>query len=187
MSVFGRIKNLFFSCAAQITQAPEDRPLFRVIRERKVRRIVEVGVGTGHRAVKILEAAARNRLSEPVQYTGIDLFEARTDRSTGLSLKEAYRKLKPTKANVRLVPGDPQIALASVANSLIGTELLIISYDQQGDALARAWFYVPRLLTAESVIFEELPDPKSGELTLHPLTRLEVESRATKARPRRAA
>ena len=187
MSVFGRIKNLFFSCAAQITQAPEDRPLFRVIRERKVRRVVEIGVGNGGRAIKILEAASKIKSAEPPQYTGIDLFEARADRASGLSMKECYRKLKSTKANVRLVPGDPQSALAAVANSLAGTELLIISFDQQGESLARAWFYIPRLLAADATIFEEQPDLKTGELMLQPLSRLDVECRAVKARPRRAA
>ena len=187
MSVFGRLKNLFFSCTAQLTQAPEDRPLFRIIRELKVRRIVEIGVGHGERTLKMLDAAARNRGSSPVSYTGIDPFESRPDRATGLSIKEAHRKLRKSKAHVQLVPGDALNALMRVANSLSGTELLVISADQQGASLDRAWFYVPRLLTPSSAILIEQIDPQTGESTLQTLSRIEVEARATKARPRRAA
>lgn len=187
MSVFGRIKNLFFSCTAQFTQTSEDRPLFRLVRERKPQRIVEIGVGTGERTLRMLEAAVRLHPAGSVLYTGIDLFEARPDKTTGIALKAAHRILKPTKARIRLVPGDPYSALARVANSLVGTELLLISSDQLGGSLDRAWFYVPRLLAPNAAVFIEGTDPQSNEPTLQLLSRLEVESLAAKARPRRAA
>lgn len=187
VSVFGRIKNLFLNCTAQITQSPEERPVFRIVRERKVRSIVEIGVGNGVRTQRLLEAAVRNRPPAGVVYTGIDLFEARSDCSSGLSLKEVHRKLKPTKATVRLVPGDPLSALSRIANSLTDTELLIISADQFGESLDRAWFYVPRLLAASAVVLIEAVDPKTGEMSLQALSRLEVEALAAKARPRRLA
>jgi hypothetical protein len=187
VSVLGKLKGLFFNCTAQFTQTAEERPLFRVIRERKVRAIVEIGVGDAVRTQRILEAAVRNRPAGGVIYAGIDLFEARSDRSSGLSLKQVHRKLKAAKAKVRLVPGDPYSALARVANSLVGTDLLIISADQQGESLDRAWFYVPRLLAQGATIFIEAIDPKTGESMLQPLSRVEVESLARKAKPRRAA
>ena len=187
MSVFGRLKNLLFSCTAQFTQTAEDRPLFRIIRERKVRSILEIGVGTAERTQRILEAATRNRPVGGVCYAGIDLFEAREDRTTGLSLKQVHRLLKPTKAKVRLVPGDPYSALSRVANSLAGTELVIISADQPSDSLHRAWFYMPRVLAADATVFIESSDPKTGEPMLQLLSRHEVESLAAKARPRRVA
>ncbi len=95
--------------------------------------------------------------------------------------------LTPSQAKVRLVPGDPYTAIAQVANSLAGTELLIISADQFGDALDRAWFYIPRLLAPGATVLIEAIDPKTGEPMLQPLSQLEVELLVAKARPRRAA
>lgn len=187
MSIFGRIKNLFFSCAAQITQAPEDRPVFRLIRERKVRRIVEIGVGDCERTLRMLQAAGKGLPAGTMVYTGIDLFEARSDRATGVSLKEAHRKLSASRAKVRLVPGDPHSALVRVANSLLGTELVLIAADQIGESLDRAWFYVPRLLAENASVLVEKASAETGETMFQPMTRLEVEALALKARPRRLA
>jgi hypothetical protein len=94
--------------------------------------------------------------SAPVQYTGIDLFEARPVGQLGLSLKQAHRALSRSEARVRLIPGDPVTALARSANTLVATDLLIIHADQDAMSLQRAWFYVPRMLhTASVVLWQE--------------------------------
>lgn len=188
MSVFGRIKNLFFACSSQITHSAQDRPLVKVIREQKVRSFVEIGVGNADRAQMMLEAAVKNRSAGPVSYTGIDLFEARDQHAPrGLSLKEVHRKLNPLKAKLRLVPGDAYSALARVANSLAGTEMVVISADQQGPALDRAWYYLPRILAPNATVFVEALDATTGEPILQTLSRAEIESKAAHAKPRRAA
>jgi hypothetical protein len=146
-----------------------DRLLYRVVQKQRIARIVEIGIGPGLRARRLIQMALRT--SSQVRYTGIDLFEARDAAHRGLTLKEAYTQLRPLGAKVQLVPGDPFSALARVANSLAGTELLIISADQDAASVARAWFYVPRMLSEKSQTFVE-------ELLANSVTKLNSISRA---------
>ncbi len=166
---------------ASFSQPKAERLLYRAIRRKKLRKFVELGVGSCRRAVRLIEVAQRYAGSEPVSYTGIDLFEARTSHGPPMPLKAAFQVLKPTGARVQLIPGDPRTALARVANSLTGTELLIVSADQQADSLARAWFYVPRMLTAGALVYAE---EGSGEATrLRAMPRLEIEQLAAAVTP----
>jgi hypothetical protein len=181
------LKGLFFNCTSQFTQTAEERPLFRVIRERSISRILEIGLGDAERSLKLIQAAAKANPGKMVEFAGIDLFEARVDRTTVISLKAVHRKLKAARAKVRLLPGDPYSALACHANSLLGTELVVISADQAGESLDRAWFYVPRLLANQASVFIEKADEKSGELMPQLLSLQEVELLSRKTRPRRAA
>ena len=49
-----------------------------------------------------------------------------------------------------------------MANSLTGTDLMLISADQDEATLEAAWFYVPRMLHPGSqVLFEEIEDSAS--------------------------
>jgi hypothetical protein len=187
VSVFRRLKNAFFNCTAQFTQTAEERPLFRVIRERNISRIVELGIGDAERSLRMIQAAVKANPGKTVEFAGIDLFEARHDHARGITLKAVHRKLKSDRCRVRLLPGDPFGALAQYANSLLGTELLVISADQTGESLDRAWFYVPRLLAMNASVYVEKADPKTGELVPQLVSLQEVESLAVRMRPRRAA
>ena len=126
-----------------------DRTLYRGVTRTKPRRIVELGVGDASRASRLLRLAARYHPGTTIEYTGIDLFEARP-QGESLSLKQAYRHLSRTGASVRLVPGDVAPALARTANVLTETDLVVI--DATDDDLAKAWFYVPRMLHDKTVI-----------------------------------
>jgi len=131
------------------------------------------------------------RLNAPVGdagYTGIDLFEARND-ATGrnLTLRTAHRLLRPTDARIRLVPGDPFTALSRVANTLTGTELVVISAGHDPASLARAWFYVPRMLAGDSLVLIEEPCGPEGELAVRSIARDEIDRLARSATLRRAA
>ena len=79
-----------------------------------------------------------------------------------MSLKEAYAEFRLPDVKVQLVPGDPNMALRRVANSLSGTDLLLISINQDRDSLAAAWNWVPRMLTESSLVFVEEAGAKSG-------------------------
>ncbi len=104
---------------------------------------------------------------------------------TGLSLKEAHRSFKTLGVAIQLVPGDPFSALARTANALREIDLVLISADQDAESLDRAWFYLPRVLHATSVVFLEQVNP-DGALSLLALNRADVEARVRKP-PRRAA
>jgi len=164
-----------------------DRKLFSLIRRGKIQRIVELGVGDGTRAMRMIEMAQRYQAAV-VHYAGIDLFEAREDPATGLSLKQAYKRLRHTGAKVQLIPGDPYSGLARTANALVGTQLLVVSADQDPASLARAWFYVPRMLTEQSHVYLARRSEDATRVNVERITRAEIEALAgPPARARRAA
>jgi len=136
----------------------------------------------------MIELAGLQSSPGQIRYTGIDLFEARTPSGgAGLPLKAAHRLLSRTGARVQLLPGDPFSVLARAANNLDGSELVIISAGHDPDSLARAWFYVPRMLCEGSHVLTEEPFGPEGEVSLRRLTPDEIDRRADAATLRRAA
>lgn len=180
---------LKYAYLAHLSKPVGLRWLYRQIRRCQPARIVELGVGDGERTHRLLEVAGRYA-SEPLHYTGIDLFEGRVfeGRAEGahISLKEAHRRFKPLAAKVRLQPGDPYTALSVLANSLSETDLIVISADQDAAALDRAWFYLPRMLHANSLVIREKRTGE-GEVNLETVPRLELETLARGRQHRRAA
>lgn len=150
------VRALRYVYLGYFSQPRHNRPVYRHVRRRRVTRIVELGLGDAQRACRLIELATR-RGGPRVSYTGIDLFELRGEQSKGISLKLAHRRLAGTGARVRLVPGDPYAALGATANSLVGTELVIVSCDQDPQAMQKAWFYLPRMLAREAAVFIEQP------------------------------
>ena len=163
-----------------------DRSVYTLIRRHRIRNIVELGVGHGQRAANMIALAQRYHDSE-VRYAGIDLFEARSDAASGLSLKQAYKQLRATGAKVQLVPGDPFSSLARTANNLTGTELLLVSADQDAASLERAWFYVPRMLAEHAVVLVECPADNRAKHTFQRMSRIEIERLAGAKQQRQRA
>lgn len=154
-----------------------DRRIYQLIRKHQLSKILELGVGNLERAQRMIEMARLSGCTD-VRYCGIDLFEMRRDgQAPGTSLKEAHRTLTALGVKPRLVPGDPFSALSRSANTLTGQDLIIISLDQQGASLEQAWFYVPRLLHADSIVLLEEASGTSRQF--RQLERAEVEQRAS--------
>ena len=163
-----------------------DRVLFRLLYKRRVTTIVEFGLGTGQRAERMIRLAMKLG-GGPVRYTGIDLFEARPAFAPGLTYKCAHRMLTATGAQVKLVPGDPLSALGRVANELRGTDLLVVSADQDETALSRAWFFVPRMLHSDSRICLEEPQAANKGTRFRVIQPEDVELLAAESSSRSAA
>jgi hypothetical protein len=137
------------------SQPASDRSLFKAMKGRPIRSIVEIGVALGGRTERLLEVAAWQPDCLPLKYAGIDLFDSRPVGRPKLSLKQAFHDLRATGATIRLVPGDPLSALSRTANALTGTDLLLISGPQDLQSLAAAWKYVPRMIHPETLVFVE--------------------------------
>jgi predicted O-methyltransferase YrrM len=160
---------------AYLAQPAGDRKLYRLLRQHPSRSIVELGVGRGERTRRMLEVARRFTPSETLRYTGIDLFEARVEPATGLKLKEAHQRLHLPGVKVQLVPGDPFSALSRTANNLRDTDLVIIRADQDSESVSRAWYYVPRMLHAQSLVLWEQAAADSPATTYQTLSRVDVD------------
>lgn len=152
MAAVSRLKYVYLSYFSRPT-AP--RWLYRTICRNKISRIVQLGLGSVERAVRVIEVAQRFAPAGRVYYTAVDLFEARELARERFALKEAYRCLQTTGARIRLVPGSPKGGLGRVANQLGGTQLLIIGPEHTDACLSEAWFYLPRMLTSEAIVVRE--------------------------------
>ena len=163
-----------------------DRLVYRELRRKKARKIVEIGMGTAERAVHAINVLKGFHEAAEIHYTGIDQFEARIiGDGQRLTLRDAHRVLKATGARVQLVPGTAGEALSRVANGLKEIDAVIISADQSPEQMAQAWFYLPRMVHGSTLFFQETA-LLGGEKTMHLLSRDEI-ARLTVQGRRRAA
>lgn len=186
MSLFGRLVQriwLFY-----FSKPAADRTLYKAISGKVIRSVVEIGIADAARTRRLWDVLAWRRENRPLRYTGIDPFESRPAGQPALPLKQAYAELRRDGVQVKLVPGDPQTALHRTANSLTGTDLLIITRNVDASALARAWTWMPRMLNAGTIIFQETVDGR-GAPSWRRLSIVEIQQRAATAKEagRRAA
>lgn len=130
-----------------------DRAIYQVVYRRRVQRIVELGVGRGQRALRLIDVARRHFPASEISYTGIDPFEARrAEDGPGLTLKEAYRLLHVTGARVRLVPGNPWSVSSTAVNSLGVADLVLVDWPLDRQHLPRVMFFLERMLHDASLV-----------------------------------
>ena len=172
---------------AHLSSPPADRAIYRAIRRGGVRRILEIGIGRARRALRMIRLAAAYSPDQRIRYVGIDPFESGPGPSSDrLSLRQAYCQLRATGAQVRLLPGGPLAVLRQWANSLGPIDLVVLSAGWDPAQIAQAWFYVPRMLQARSLLFVE-EGPPGAATSLRCLPMAEVERLACAARPARRA
>lgn len=171
---------------AHFSKPAADRALYQAIRRLPARRILEIGIGSADRTMRLVRLARQAAGDEPVRYAAIDLFEGRgAELPKGLSLKDTHRMLAPADVAVQLIPGDAGQTLARVANSLANMDLVLISAQHDIASLSSGWFYVPRMLHPGSQVFLETRGAE-GEPSLRLMPAAEIELLANGAR-RRAA
>ena len=164
-----------------LSQPAHSRPIYRAICRQRVRSILELGIGIGQRAMRMIEVAGCFRPTSEIRFTGLDLFEARAAvDGPGVTLKMAHRLLKATGARIQLVPGDPVRGLSQVANALGKVDVIVVSSRLDPRQLARAWFYVPRLLHGQSQVFIETLVPGGG-VSVRSVTRSKIDTLAAAA------
>jgi hypothetical protein len=171
---------------AYLSQPSSDRLLYRAIRKRKPRRIMEIGIGDLRRGVRMIRLAQRYHPGGEVRYIGVDLFEARPESGmAGMSMKNAYRLLRATGAKIHLIPGNAIQALVRTANALPGNEMLLVASDHASELLSAAWLYVPRMLAADALVYAAQSDESRSKW--RPLPAADLQSLAGPTIRRRAA
>lgn len=136
----------------------EDRLIYKTIKKQNVKSIVEFGLGDGQRCEKIIQVCQKFSEEQTVSYTGIDLFDSRPDGMAPISLLDMHKRLKKTGAKINLVPGDAESATARVANTLAGTDLILLTCEQELDQLDRFWFFLPRMVHNQSTLLVHKQD-----------------------------
>jgi hypothetical protein len=148
---------------------------------------MEIGVGIGQRAVRMIEMAGGQASPGDVEFVGVDPFEARcAAEGPGVTLKMAHRLLSRSGARVKLLPGRPDDALARSANAIGTLDLIVISRGLDPESLRRAWYYVPRLLHPDSRLFVENTLP-GGRTSVQLVASHQIKHLAAASRVRRAA
>ncbi len=162
LSALGTLQVLYY---CHLASPSSDRVLYRAMQRSRARRVLELGIGTGSRAVRLIRMAQRHYAPEEVRYIGLDPFEARTAcDGPGITLKLAYRMLRATGAQVRLLPGEPLAVLAQAANAVGTVDLAVFSARLDPNLLAETWFYVPRLLHPQSEVYVETNLPGNRQM-----------------------
>lgn len=185
MLPLGRLLKRFWFL--HFSQPAGDRALYQAVGTKAIRSIVEIGLPDLVRTRRLWDLLAQRGGNLPLRYTGIDPFESRSkEQGPALSLKQAFAELRRDGVQVKLVPGDPQSALHRTANSLTGTDLLLISRSVNADDLAPAWRWMPRMLHAGTIIFQEMSDGK-GSPAWQRLSIVELQQRAALAKSGRRA
>lgn len=158
-----------------------ERTIWRQVLRHPPQRILEVGMGTLARTERLLGLVAGLAPVQPVQFVGIDRFESRTPADApGVTLKQAHKRLTPL-AKVQLVPGNAEAALARVGNHIGVFDLVLVSADEEPRNLEKAWFFIQRVVRAESTILVE-PSPGAAWLTLEPARLQELAARPLQRR-----
>jgi hypothetical protein len=175
-----------YTYLARFARPKGNRQLYRLAKRERIFRIVEIGISDLSRAVSLIQVAQRFAGEKKVWYTGLDLFEARPAGQEGLALKETYRVLRATDANVRLVPGMPNMSLASAANAHQNTDIILLGPGVREADLKGAWFYVPRMLHENSIVLSERHDA-DGQVSFQSITRTQIAELASHDTMRKAA
>ena len=136
MSILSQLRLTYIS---YFSKPQSNHPVYQAIRRHRMRKIVELGVGNGRRALRMIEVAKLASPRQDICYVGMDLFEGRTESDgPGLSLKAAYQFLRGVGARVQLVPGNPAESLAHAANSLGKVDLLIVPAELDSPSFGRS-------------------------------------------------
>ncbi len=88
---------------------------------------------------------------------------------------------------IKLLPGTVGDTLARTANSLLHTDLVVISADVTAQDLDRGWFYLPRMLHAQSLVYRGESTAEGEPAAYRRLSVGEIESLARSAPAQRAA
>jgi hypothetical protein len=163
-----------------------NRQLYRLVKRDQICRIVEIGISDLSRAISMIQIAQRYAGDKKVCYTALDSFDARPSDTEPMPLKETYRILRATEANVRLLPGAAAATLAAAANAHQNTDLILIGPGVSETDLNGAWFYVPRMLNETSTVLSE-HRTAAGEPSFTALTRSQIAEWACQKPKSRAA
>lgn len=160
---------------AQLLRPRRYRNLFRLIRERRCRRFVEIGVWNGRTARRMIATAGLAYPPSEIQYFGFDLWEELTDSLFTSELskrppakREVERVLSDTGARIELVQGNTRLTLPTSVERIGCADLVFIDGGHSEETIRSDWMNAKQLLRANSVaIFDDYyvdaPDHIAGK------------------------
>lgn len=179
---FERARRAFFS------KPTPEQSLLKLVKGQPIHRVVELGIESLETTAKLLAQLDKQAGGERLTYTAIDPFDERPADTQPLTLAETYRQLVATGARLQMTPGRLAASIATQANSLADTDLLLLSSQATDEALDTSWYYLPRMCHPGTLVFrrhdgQEADDP--GDWL--PVTLEEIAARAGASDRRLAA
>ena len=178
-------RSLFLS---YLSRPSGERRLYREAIRRRPKTLLELGIGSGIRAVRLIEIASWWTPAPELEYTGIDLFESRQDSDgPGMTLKGAYQTLRATGAKVRLLPGTAKATLSSIVGSIRPLDFVVASNEDDLTTLADAIRFYPKVLGPDTRFFVTTSGPETPVFRHVPVEEIQGQTTAHADAARRAA
>jgi predicted O-methyltransferase YrrM len=158
--LINRAQYLYYS---QLLRPRRYRNLFRLIRERRCGRIVEIGVWNGRTARRMITTAKLAHPASEIQYYGFDLWEQLTESLFASELskrppakQEVERLLSSTGARIELVQGNTRDTLPRSVERIGSADLVFIDGGHSEETVRSDWMHAKQLLRVDSVaIFDD--------------------------------
>jgi len=143
--------------------------LFRIIKERKCKKIVEIGTFNGVHAKQMIETAIKSVRRENVEYYGYDLFEDLTDKkhdeelSKNISVKEITENILPsielvktlleqTQIRFILFKGDSIITLPKTKHLIRDVDFVFIDGGHSKKTIASDWGVIKTIMNKNTIV-----------------------------------
>jgi hypothetical protein len=171
LSIFSHFRSAYLR---YLSKPQSNRVVYRAMFRSRAKNILELGVGDGQRALRMMEIAKMISLGDEIRYVGMDLFEGRSESDgPGMSFKAAHQCLRVDGVRVQLLPGEPAATLARMANSLGKMDVVVLPAKLDSPDFNRMWLFMPRILHENSQVFiERVLDDGRARLELMPKARI---------------
>ena len=138
-----------------LSKPANERDLFLHVLENPISSILEIGIGSGERAKRLLPLCSKPEGVAQIRYAGVDPFESASAGQPHLNLKQAHRMLAELGVKAHLIPGEPQSALPRVVSLVQPSDLILIDgvWDNDSDAAKAVQTWLPRVSHSQSAIF----------------------------------
>lgn len=151
MSKLSWLQKVYWKHLAKPTS---ERELVRFVLSTPVESILEIGMGNGERAARLLDLISKTQARPIQRYVGLDEFEGASDAREHLKLIAAHRLFTERGLKATLFPGTPANSLLRLTHNVQACDLVIIDEswnadNADGQAIAQ---WLPRLVKTTGTV-----------------------------------
>lgn len=133
--------------------------IFKEVKKKRPKNIMEIGVWTGERARKMIAISSKFHEADQINYYGFDLFEPMNSEKFNKevskqppALSEVRTKLEKTGVNIHLYKGDTTSTLPELEGKLPGMDFIFIDGGHSLETIASDWYYASKFVASDGVV-----------------------------------